>query len=46
MGVANAAAIRDQLLATGLDPHTPAAAIEWGTYERQRVCPDAGGAAA
>jgi uroporphyrin-III C-methyltransferase len=37
MGVANAAAIRDQLLATGLAPHTPAAAIEWGTCEHQRV---------
>ncbi|HET7218787.1 MAG TPA: uroporphyrinogen-III C-methyltransferase [Vicinamibacterales bacterium] len=37
MGVANAASIRDQLAATGLSPDTPAAAIEWGTYDRQRV---------
>jgi uroporphyrin-III C-methyltransferase len=37
MGIANAASIRDQLIATGLSPETPAAAIEWGTYERQRV---------
>jgi uroporphyrin-III C-methyltransferase len=37
MGVANAAAIRDQLVATGLDGATPAAIVEWGTCERQRV---------
>ena len=37
MGVANAAAIRDQLLATGHAPETPAAVIEWGTCEAQRV---------
>jgi len=37
MGVANAAAVRDQLVATGLDPGTPAAAIEWGTCPEQRV---------
>jgi uroporphyrin-III C-methyltransferase len=37
MGVANAADIRDQLLATGLAPQTPAAAIEWGTCNRERV---------
>ncbi len=37
MGVANAAAIRDQLLATGLEGDTPAAVVEWGTCERQRV---------
>lgn len=37
MGVSNAASIRDQLLAIGLAPDTPAAAIEWGTYARQRV---------
>jgi uroporphyrinogen III methyltransferase / synthase len=37
MGIANAASIRDQLLAAGRSPDTPAAAIEWGTYARQRV---------
>jgi uroporphyrin-III C-methyltransferase len=37
MGVANAAVIRDQLVATGLDPCTPSAVIEWGTWARQRV---------
>jgi uroporphyrin-III C-methyltransferase len=37
MGVANAAAIRDQLVATGLAPSTPAAVVEWGTCDRQRV---------
>jgi uroporphyrin-III C-methyltransferase len=37
MGVANAAVIRDQLVATGLDPRTPSAVIEWGTWARQRV---------
>jgi uroporphyrin-III C-methyltransferase len=37
MGVANAAAIREQLLATGLDPRTPSAVIQWGTWPNQRV---------
>jgi uroporphyrin-III C-methyltransferase len=37
MGVANAAAIRDQLLTTGRAPETPAAVIEWGTCQTQRV---------
>ncbi len=37
MGVANAAVIRDQLLATGLDPRTPSAVIEWGTWPQERV---------
>ena len=37
MGVANADAIRDQLLATGLAPETPAAVIERGTCPGQRV---------
>jgi len=37
MGLANAAAIRDQLVATGLDPATPAAVVQWGTCERERV---------
>jgi siroheme synthase len=35
--VANAAMIRDQLLATGLAADTPAAVVEWGTCARQRV---------
>lgn len=37
MGVANAAAIRDHLLAAGRSPETPAAVIERGTCEAQRV---------
>ena len=37
MGVANAAAIRDQLLAAGRAPETPVAIVEWGTCEAQRV---------
>jgi uroporphyrinogen III methyltransferase/synthase len=37
MGLANVAAIRDQLVATGLDPATPAAVVQWGTCERERV---------
>ena len=37
LGIANAAAIRDQLLATGRAPQTPVAIIEWGTCEAQRV---------
>jgi uroporphyrinogen III methyltransferase/synthase len=37
MGVANAEALRDQLVASGRDTDTPAAVIEWGTCARQRV---------
>ncbi len=37
MGISNAAMIRDQLVATGLSPSTPAAVVEWGTCRRQRV---------
>lgn len=37
MGVANAGAIRDQLMATGLAGGTPAAVIERGTCPGQRV---------
>jgi uroporphyrin-III C-methyltransferase len=37
MGIANAAAIRDQLLSTGHAPDVPTAVIEWGTCEAQRV---------
>ena len=37
MGVSNAAAIRDQLIAVGLAPATPAAVVEWGTCARQRA---------
>jgi uroporphyrin-III C-methyltransferase len=37
MGLANAAAIRDQLVATGHDPATPAAVVQWGTCDRERV---------
>ena len=37
MGVANAAAICDQVMAAGRDPATPAAVIEWATCARQRV---------
>jgi uroporphyrin-III C-methyltransferase len=37
MGVSNAAAIRDQLIATGLAPDTPAAVIERGTCAGQRT---------
>jgi uroporphyrinogen III methyltransferase/synthase len=37
MGIANAASIRDQLIAAGRCPETPAAVIEWGTCARQRV---------
>jgi uroporphyrin-III C-methyltransferase len=37
MGVANAAVIRDQLIATGLDPETPAAIVEWGSWPQERV---------
>jgi uroporphyrin-III C-methyltransferase len=37
MGVANAAALRDRLMAAGRRGDTPAAIIEWGTCPRQRV---------
>ncbi len=37
MGVSNAGAIRDQLVATGLPPETPAAVIQWGTCAGQRT---------
>ena len=37
MGVANAAALRDRLIAAGRSGDTPAAVIEWGTCARQRV---------
>jgi uroporphyrinogen III methyltransferase / synthase len=37
MGIANAASIRDQWLAAGRCPDTPAAVIEWGTCAQQRV---------
>jgi uroporphyrin-III C-methyltransferase len=37
MGVSNAAAIRDQIIALGRPPDTPAAVIEWGTWDTQRV---------
>jgi uroporphyrin-III C-methyltransferase len=37
MGVANAVAIRDRILATGRSAETPAAVIERGTCEAQRV---------
>jgi uroporphyrin-III C-methyltransferase len=37
MGVANAVAVRDGLLASGRRGDTPAAVIEWGTCARQRV---------
>ena len=37
MGLANAGAVRDQLVATGLDPATPAAVVQSGTCERERV---------
>jgi uroporphyrin-III C-methyltransferase len=37
MGVANAEALRDQLVAAGRAADTPAAVIEWGTCARQRV---------
>ena len=37
MGIANAASIRDQLIAAGRCPEMPAAVIEWGTCARQRV---------
>ncbi|MEP7284654.1 MAG: uroporphyrinogen-III C-methyltransferase [Chloroflexota bacterium] len=37
MGVAHLPAVAKRLIAAGLDPETPAACIEWGTVERQRV---------
>jgi uroporphyrinogen III methyltransferase/synthase len=37
MGVANSAALRDQLITAGRSGDTPAAVIEWGTCARQRV---------
>jgi uroporphyrinogen III methyltransferase/synthase len=37
MGIATAGAVREQLVAAGRSPDTPAAVIEWGTYARQRV---------
>jgi siroheme synthase len=37
MGIANAEALRDQLVAAGRSTDTPAAVIEWGTCARQRV---------
>jgi uroporphyrin-III C-methyltransferase len=37
MGVANARTICDRLFAAGRAADTPAAAIEWGTTDRQRV---------
>ncbi len=36
MGVANRAAIADRLLAGGLAPDTPVAAVQWGTRPEQR----------
>jgi uroporphyrinogen III methyltransferase/synthase len=37
MGIANARAMCDRLIAAGRSVDTPAAAIEWGTTDRQRV---------
>nr|WP_295969992.1 uroporphyrinogen-III C-methyltransferase [uncultured Bacillus sp.] len=37
MGVANIQYITQQLIANGRSPQTPAAVIEWGTTERQRI---------
>jgi uroporphyrinogen III methyltransferase/synthase len=37
MGIANASAIRDRLMATGRCGETPAAVVEWGTHPQQRV---------
>ncbi len=37
MGVANAALLRDRLIAGGRSADTPAAVIEWGTCAQQRV---------
>lgn len=37
MGVANIDAITKRLLAAGLDPDTPAAAVQWGTTTKQNT---------
>jgi uroporphyrinogen III methyltransferase/synthase len=37
MGVKNLRANLERLVRSGVDPRTPAALIEWGTYPRQRV---------
>ena len=37
MGVTNAHAIRDRVIAAGRSPDTPVAVIEWGTCPAQRV---------
>jgi uroporphyrinogen III methyltransferase/synthase len=37
MGVARMAAIADRLVAAGLPPDTPAAAVQWGTRPEQRT---------
>ena len=37
MGVTNARAIRDRVIAAGRSPDTPVAVIEWGTCPAQRV---------
>ena len=37
MGVSAFPEIRDNLINNGKDPKTPAAVIQWGTYDRQRV---------
>ncbi len=37
MGVGSLPIIAEKLVGAGLAPDTPAAAIEWGTWERQRV---------
>lgn len=37
MGLGKLAGITERLMAAGMPPDTPAAAIEWGTTERQRV---------
>ena len=37
MGVATRAAIADRLIAGGLDPSTPVAAVRWGTRPEQRT---------
>jgi uroporphyrin-III C-methyltransferase len=37
MGVSNVAAVRRDLVAAGVSPETPAAAVQWGTCAAQRV---------
>jgi siroheme synthase len=37
MGVAHVDAVARQLLEAGRNPRTPAAAIQWGTREEQRI---------